>query len=184
MIVLIDSDTLAGSRELVLALIPFADPVAQASSLLTPELLKIALTASFTLIGGCVLYLFSQSITKIVVEPYVEYRKVLGEITFKLVVDKARIVSGRAADEPDEHRRISQEIRELSARLRASITAVPFISILRKLGLVEPHKNIEEAAGFLIRISNLMLESNKNYDLIYKDFQQIGVVLSIDVGGN
>ena len=31
--------------------------------------------------GGCFLYLFSQSVSKILLEPYLDYRKTLGDIT-------------------------------------------------------------------------------------------------------
>jgi len=142
---------------------------------------QVALTAALTLIGGCVLFLFSQVITEGVIKPYIEYRKILADITYTLVYHGNIIVSAPAGSQPDAHTEISAKLRELSARLRSSITALPFHSLLRALRLIPPQGRILDAAGRLIRISNRLLETkDKKHDEIFKDMAAVGLLLSID----
>jgi len=146
------------------------------------QLFQIFLTASLTLIGGCLLYLFSQTITELVVKPYLSYRQVLADITFNLILYASLIMSARPEDKPDEHLRVSRLLREMSARLRSSVTALPMPQLLRCFRLIPPEYNIQEAAGLLTRISNCLLDTNKKYDMIYQDVRAIGPLLNIDVG--
>lgn len=146
------------------------------------QLFQIFLTASLTLIGGCLLYLFSQAITELVVKPYLSYRQVLADITFNLILYASLIMSARPEDKRDEHLYISKLLREMSARLRSSVTALPMPQLLRRLRLIPPEHNIQEAAGLLMRISNCLLDTNKKYDVIYQDVKAIGPLLNIDVG--
>lgn len=137
-----------------------------------------------TLLGGCVLFLFSQLIVEGIIKPYIEYRKVLAEITYTFVYNANIIVSAPAGSMPDEHGQISAKLRHLSAQLRSSITALPFHRLLRLLRLVPSQRHLQDAAGRLIRISNWLLQTNqKKHDEIYRDMEAIGPLLQIDVGG-
>ena len=49
------------------------------------EVFKIVLTASFTLIGGVVLLAATQILTRFVVDPLVNFRRLLGEVGHALV---------------------------------------------------------------------------------------------------
>ena len=150
------------------------------------QLFQIVLTACLTLLGGGVLYVFSQFLSELIIKPYIEFRRVLSEITFRIILYLNLIVSGHPDDDFDQHQRISRKVRELSARLRASVTSlpIPFLipSLLRGLGLIPCEKQIQEASSLLIRISNDMLRRDKNYDRIYEDLSKIGSLLRIDVG--
>ena len=42
------------------------------------ELFKIILTASFTLIGGVVLLVIIQILTRLIVDPFLDFRRLLG----------------------------------------------------------------------------------------------------------
>ena len=139
------------------------------------------LTAILTLFGGCVLFLFSQFITEGIIKPYIQYRKVLADITYTLVYHANIIVSAPAGSQPEEHAKISAKLRELSAQLRSSITALPFHGLLRLMRLIPPQHRILDAAGRLIRISNRLLETQqKKHDEIFQDMTAIGSLLQID----
>jgi hypothetical protein len=90
--------------------------------------MQAVLTAALTLIGGSVLFLFSQLITEGVIKPYIEYRRLLADITYTLVYRGNIIVSAPAGSMPDEHSEVSAKLRQLAAQLRSSITALPFKS--------------------------------------------------------
>ncbi|HME88218.1 MAG TPA: hypothetical protein VKE30_03300 [Chthoniobacterales bacterium] len=145
-------------------------------------LTQAVLTAVLTLIGGCLLFLFSQFIAEGIIKPYIEYRKVLADISYTLIYHANIIVTAPAGSKREEHAEISERLRQLSARLRSAITALPFHELMRLFQLVPLQERIHEAAARLIRISNLLLETEqKRHDEIRQDMASIGALLRIDV---
>ena len=143
-------------------------------------LFKIVVTACLTLLGGCALYLFAQTITELLVKPYLEYRRVLSDIIFKLVF-YANIIKAINSAPPELERdgRISLEMRELSARLRAAVTGLP--PLIQSVHLIPSHEDIKKAAECLIGVSNAMMSQDKDYVLINQDIQEAARLLRIDV---
>ena len=139
-------------------------------------------TAFLTLIVVGGLFLVSQFVAEGVIKPYVEYRKVLAEISYALIYYAHLIISEPAISKRDEQAEISERLRQLSARLRAAITALPFHELIRLFHLIPPQERIQDAANRLIRISNLLLEpEHKRHDEIRQDMAAIGELLQIDV---
>ena len=144
---------------------------------------QAVLTATLTLIGAGFLFLFSQFISEGIIKPYVEYRKVLAEITYTLIYHANVIASTPAGAKRDEQVERSGKLRSLSAQLRSAITALPFQDLLRLLQLIPPQQRIYDAAGRLIRISIRLLDvEQKKHDEIYRDMNAVGELLQIDVG--
>lgn len=140
------------------------------------------LTAALILIVVAGLILVSQIASEGVIKPYVEYRKILAEISYTLIYYANLIVSTPAHSKRDEQAEISERLRQLSARLRSAITALPFHDLMRLLQLVPPQERIQEAANRLVRMSNLLLETEqKRHDEIRQDMAAIGTLLQIDV---
>jgi hypothetical protein len=140
------------------------------------------LTAILILFGCGLLFLASQFVAEGVIKPYVEYRKVLADISYTLIYYANIIVSAPAGSKREEQAEISDRLRQLSARLRSAITALPFQELMRLLQLVPPQQRIQDAAARLIRISNLLLETEqKRHDEIRQDIAVIGALLQIDV---
>jgi len=139
-------------------------------------------TTFLILIGVCVLLLISQLASEGIIKPYVEYRKVLADITYTLIYHANIIVSAPAGSKREEHAEISERLRQLSARLRSAITALPFHELMRLFQLVPRQEHIHDAAARLIRMSNLLLETEqKRHDEIRQDMAAIGALLQIDV---
>ena len=134
------------------------------------EILFAFLTAGLTLLGGCGLLL----VTELLVKPYVEYRRTIGEVTFKLVC-KANII-GSAPPEMGRDIVIAGELRELAARLRASIASFP--APMRRF---LPVNNILEASRCLIGLSNSMLNEKKDYNFIAKNLEGVERLLKIPI---
>jgi len=140
------------------------------------------LTSALILIGVFALLVISQLASEGIIKPYVEYRKVLGEISYTLIYYANLIISAPAHSKRDEQAEISERLRQISARLRAAITALPFHELMRLFRLVPPQELIQDAANRLIRISNLLLETEqKRHDEIRQDMAAIGELLQIDV---
>jgi hypothetical protein len=140
------------------------------------------ITAFLTLIAVGALFLVSQFVAEGIIKPYVEYRKVLADISYTLIYYAHIIISEPASWKRDEQAEISERLRQLSARLRAAITALPFHELMRLFQLVLPQDRIQDAAARLIRMSNLLLETEqKRHDEIRQDMAAIGSLLQIDV---
>jgi hypothetical protein len=140
------------------------------------------LTAALILVGAGLLFLVSQFVAEGIIKPYVEYRKVLADISYTLIYYAHIIISEPASWKRDEQAEISERLRQLSARLRAAITALPFHELMRSFQLVPPQDRIQDAANRLIRMSNLLLETEqKRHDEIRQDMAAIGSLLQIDV---
>jgi hypothetical protein len=140
------------------------------------------LTAILTLIFVFALFLVLQLASEGIIKPYVEYRKVLAEISYTLIYYANIIVSAPAHSKRDEQAEISEKLRQHSARLRSAITALPFQELMRLFQLVPPQERIQDAANRLVRMSNLLLETEqKRHDEIRQDMAAIGEVLQIDV---
>ena len=128
------------------------------------------------------LLLVSQLASEGVIKPYVEYRKVLAEISYTLIYSANLIVSASAYSKRDEQAEISERLRQLSARLRSAITALPFHELMRLLQLVPPQERIYDAANRMVRMSNLLLETEqKRHDELRQDMAAVGALLKIDV---
>src|SRR5262249_11856354 len=133
------------------------------------------------LVAVFVVLLVSQFTSEGIIKPYVEYRKVLGEISYTLIYYANLIITAPAHSKRDEQAEISERLRQISARLRAAITALPFHELLRLFQLVPPQERIQDAANRLVRMSNLLLETEKRHDEIRQDMVAIGQLLQIDV---
>ena len=139
-------------------------------------------TALLTVIIVGAVFLVSQFVAEGVIKPYVEYRKVLADISYTLIYFAHIIISEPASWKRDEQAEISERLRQLSARLRAAITALPFHDLMRLFRLIPPQDRIYDAAARLVRMSNLLLETEqKRHDEIRQDMAAIGSVLQIDV---
>ncbi len=139
-------------------------------------------TALLTLVVVGALFLVSQFFAEGVVKPYIEYRKVLAEISYTLIYFAHIIISEPASWKRDEQAEISERLRQLSARLRSAITALPFHELMRLLRLIPSQEKIYDAAARLLRMSNLLRETeHKRHDEIRQDMAAIGSVLQIDV---
>lgn len=140
------------------------------------------LTVLLTLIVAGGLFLVSQFVVEGVIKPYAEYRKVLAEISYALIYFAHIIISEPAHWKRDEQAEISEKLRQLSARLRSAITELPFCDLMRLCRLVPSQNRIYDAAARLVRMSNLLLETEqKRHDEIRQDMAAIGQLLQIDV---
>jgi hypothetical protein len=89
------------------------------------ELFKIVLTASFTLIGGVILLVVSQIVTRFVVDPLLDFRRLLGEVGHTLVFYSQYLFNPAAMASTPEFEKAKRKCRNLASRLRSFSNAVP-----------------------------------------------------------
>jgi hypothetical protein len=107
---------------------------------------------------GVVVYAASQYFLKLILEPIIEFRKLLSEISHTLLLHQGIIYSGNADDE-ELHGKISA----LSAKLRSSVYLIPYYSLLNRLRIFDiPKKeNILLACRQLNQLSYGVLNMGK-----------------------
>jgi hypothetical protein len=129
------------------------------------------LTACFAFFGGCGLLL----VTELLVKPYVEHQQVIGEICYRLIFNENVIAS--ASPEMTRDIPISKEVREMAARLRASVASFP--PVVRWLPFIIRPDDVLEASRCLIGISNGMLTEQKDFEFIGKSLEKAKNLLRI-----
>jgi len=79
------------------------------------ELFKIVLTACLTLIGGVLLLVISQFITRFVVDPLIDFRRLLGEIGHTLVFYSHYFFNASVMASKPEFQNAKEQCRELAS---------------------------------------------------------------------
>lgn len=135
------------------------------------ELIKIVLTASFTVAGAVVVFVIGQLLGKFVIDPVHELKKVLGEIRFALLFHAPAIstpVGDRASE--DEAAKV---LRRLSSELHTKVNSIPFYNICSRIshGFLPQKPNVHLASKLLMGLSNSVHQVDryqKNPDRVEK----------------
>lgn len=82
---------------------------------------------AIAIIGGVVVFTFSQYFQKFIFEAILEYKKTLSEISHILLLNQAKILGGGPNEEE-----LKDNIHTLSAKLRSFTKVIPFYSFFQK----------------------------------------------------
>ena len=140
------------------------------------ELFKILLTSSLTIIGGVLVFSFSQLILRFLIDPVHEQTKAFGEIAFCLSYYSAWYAnpgSGRS----DDMERASNALRQCAGHLVATSRAIRCYKVFERLRLVPSQPGVKEATGHLIRISNSIFGAHGSNNS--RDANQISRLLKL-----
>ena len=143
------------------------------------ELFRIVLTASLTLIGGVILLVASQILTRFVVDPLVEFRRLLGEVGHTLVFYAHYLFNPAQTASFPEFQQAKHECRSLASRLRSFSNAVPLYAALAWLRLVPPHDSVYQASVVLIGLSNTKGDTPPS--VVGQNYERIAALLKIRV---
>ena len=147
--------------------------------LMLEELFKIVLTACLTLIGGVFLLVVSQFIIRFVVDPLIDFRRLLGEIGHVLVFYSHYFFNASAVASKPEFQKATEQCRTLASQLRSFSNAVPLYSLLCRFHLVPRHEDVYQASGHLIGLSNTT--ATHPIEVVQKHYERIGKLLGIRV---
>jgi len=81
------------------------------------------------IVVGVIVFALSQYFLKLILEPIIQFRKLLSDISHTILFNQAAILSG------ETKKTLHQNISELSAKLRSSVYLIPFYTFLCKLKL-------------------------------------------------
>ncbi len=117
------------------------------------ELTKIFLTSALTIIGGIIIYVVGQILSKFFIDPIHKQGEIIGEISDTLVYYAREYLSpGRLQREMLDQ--AHDRLRKLASLLKARSYMVKWYSLFVFLGWVPKLKSIEEASTHLISLSN------------------------------
>src|SRR3989339_87994 len=80
------------------------------------------------IVAGVIVFALSQYFLKLILEPIIQFRKILSDISHTLLLHQEKIVSGKSGDHE-----MHNKIAELSAQLRSSVYLIPFYTFFFKL---------------------------------------------------
>jgi len=143
------------------------------------DLVKIVLTACVTLVGGVILLVATQIFTRFVVDPLVDFRRLLGEVSHTLVFHANCLHNPVTMASTPEFADARRQCRMLASRLRSFSAAVPLYSFLACIHLVPPLSNVYDASSNLIGLSNTMANSPETWATNY--YERIRKALKIRV---
>ena len=143
------------------------------------------ITACLTLIGGVILLVVSQIITRFLADPLVEFRRLRSEISYTLtfyanvvfnpVAETTTIAEAEGAIASRKTvlklQDARKQFRELASRLLPAASAVLFYDFMARNKFVPTLDDVKTAAGQLIGLSNTnetttIDETKKRYDEI------------------
>lgn len=130
------------------------------------ELVKIAVTAAFTIFGGVVIYVIGQLLSKFLIEPMHELKKTIGEVRFNLAFHAPTIHTPLARN-TEQSQKAYEALMKSSCDLIARINAIPFYGCLSKhsQGFLPSRKAVMDAAVQLRGLSTYVHETDaKAYD--------------------
>lgn len=119
----------------------------------------ILLTSAITIIGGVLVFSFSQIIQKFLVEPVHEQAKVIGEIFFGIVYYGDRYANPGTGP-PKTMEEAADAFRRYASRLEGTTHAIRWYRLFEKIRLAPNRENVEKAVRNLIRISNSIYTGN------------------------
>jgi hypothetical protein len=128
-----------------------------------------------------ILFCVTTLLQRLVFEPVINLRKTLGEVSYCLQYNAWVFHMGPSNVQKERYEKVFEELRSVTARLRADANAVVVYNLFGEMGWIPPHKNIVEATGNLIRISNNLGGQNQ-YVEMRDDLRTVQKLLKIDIG--
>lgn len=125
------------------------------------DLTKILLTSSATALGAVLVFVVSQLLGRLAIEPIHDLKKLLGEVRYALVFHAQAILTP-VGNRPAEDE-ASKELRKLACNLQSKVSAVPCYecwAILSR-GFLPRRKHAFEASRLLIGLSNSVHQDNR-----------------------
>ena len=123
------------------------------------ELEKIFVTATLTILGGVIVYVCGQVLSKFFIDPLHDLRKSVGEVRF-LLAFHARTIHTPFRRSKERSDKAQEALINSSCELIAKLHAIPLYKLTRLLsfGVLPCKKAIEDAAVQLRGLSTYMHE--------------------------
>lgn len=143
--------------------------------------------AGLTLIGGVMLFLFSEAIRGFMIKPTIKMRELRGTIIDRVVFYQNQLFNG--ASDNATGLAISTELRSLATQYRAAMTGIYGYGFVRTLRLVPPRESVDAISRNLVGLSNSVppvsspkVPIDRYIDRNLKYIESLGKALDFDFG--
>lgn len=149
------------------------------------ELEKIAWTAAFTIFGGVLVYVIGQLLSKFLIDPTHELKKVIGQVRFNLAF-YAPTIHTPIARTQERSDKAYEALLKSSCELLAKVNAIPFYGLVSRIsfGFLPTKKCIRDAAKQLRGLSTYVHETgdkaNSHVDVIGNRVAKIEKCLNLE----
>lgn len=149
------------------------------------ELVKITITAAFTIFGSVLVFVIGQLLVKFLIEPTQELKKVVGEVRFNLAFH-APTIHTPVARNKDRSDKAYEALMKSSCDLLAKVNAIPYYCRLSSLsrGFLPPKQAVVDASVQLRGLSTYVHETdakaNDSLEIIAKRVVKIEKLLGLE----
>jgi hypothetical protein len=129
------------------------------------ELTKIFLTAAVTVVGGVLIFVIGQLVSKFILEPLQDYKQLLGNVSYSLIYFAGEIHTPVPGD--TERCQIAHdEIRKLAAGISSYVESIPLYTVWSWLSFrfIPSRKLTKDAVSALIGISNSVPGNDRSHN--------------------
>jgi len=119
-------------------------------------------------------------VSRFVFEPVLTLRKTLGDVSYCLQYNAWVFYMGHTTVPKERYEKVFEDLRSYTARLRADANAIVVYDLFAEMGWIPAHKDLIEAAGNLIRVSNNL--GRNDAVLMRDDLKAIQKLLKLDIG--
>ena len=96
----------------------------------------------------------TQIVTRLVVDPFVDFRRLLGKTSYTLAFYANLFYNSSVAAQSPEFKKASNACRDLASEVLAFSAAVALYSLLARLRLIPSRENVRDASRLLVGLSN------------------------------
>lgn len=129
------------------------------------------------LILAVLIFVFSQFILKIFIEPFIKFKKVKGEISYQMLLNQSNIKSSPVSNEE-----LAQTFKHLSASLIKAVNSIIGYKLLRIISLfnLPSYKDVKNASRELNLLYSNLLGNKKDFKEINDSLNKISRYLNIE----
>ena len=110
-----------------------------------------------TILSAVIIFILSQFVLRLILEPIVELKKCMGSICYNLLYFRSKLTNASSDN------KISNEIKICSSKLIATYSSIPFYKKIHKIFSLPSDRNLFEASRNLNLIRAYMIEGHKEY---------------------
>ncbi|MEL0655783.1 hypothetical protein V6257_12120 [Pseudoalteromonas issachenkonii] len=112
----------------------------------------------FTILAGVSVFVLGQFFLKLVLEPIVEFKKSIGELSAFFLREQSKITNAHCTVD------IENELKRLASTLLSTKQAIPFYSLFAMLRYLPSTEGLHKACGSLNLISYYVMPNNPDLE--------------------
>jgi hypothetical protein len=134
----------------------------------------------FTILAGVSIFVLGQFFLKLVLEPIVDFKRSLGELSAFFLREQSKITNAHCTVE------IENELKRLSSTLLANKQAVPFYNFFSMLRCLPLPENLNSACGSLNLISYYISPNNPGDEVnvcseIHSEMSNVATKINVQI---